>query len=777
MEERNYCRQQQLRVMVSDLISSLKPRQSASNSVARALEEAMSLIFESRTATERRKVVILAHDGVNTDLVAETLEAVSNVENLGATTFAALGVCSPPSTSAPSSTTTLRRRLHGVRGRRAEEDKHVFTPGQKCGFDKVDLTLVLDTSGSVFRVFEDQRQIALDMLDEIPTAAYADAVQVSVTRFAANADVMLPFLRGRSVDEIKDTVKEVKFTGQNTRIASAVEIALDEMERARRPDARQIFVLISDGHGQEYWNVVQATGKRLQAENESEEQNEDVAVDELSEVSAADRTVENSAARLRDIAQSSSTCDVDLLLIIDRSESVEEAYKKEIGLAIRSVELFPLKDFNTGRIRVGAVSFAKEARVELPLVQKQREEVVKALEEIRFTGGSTSSVTGAQLAIQQLVSSRRSSARLVFLLLTDGKSQDYWRELIETSMRIRDLPNSVLLAVTASHSFSERELQVWAGEKSKVFLSNEENSFLHALNKEVRHCGKEETLSKIGEVESVLKKDGQRNETLAEEQTSTVSSTTGSTSVEPTTVILNDGTVGEEELRTSTTAGVVVQITPSTSFAPPQDVLKATTDAVDSDLLVPITTEEVNDIESTTSFDAAFELTTDFLQDREEGEGSGFVNAADERRAQGIRTAEHLPKIEEEKGRVKADSARGDSSSCTTDLMFVIDTSTSVEAEFQQQLQFAVDLVKRLPTEDFEHRVRVGVVVFNSKSSTALRMGEPRSRSAVLDSLLSLHYFGGSTSVASGVNTAVDEIEKDRRKDARLDILIVILLQ
>ncbi|KHJ77886.1 hypothetical protein OESDEN_22494 [Oesophagostomum dentatum] len=75
---------------------------------------------------------------------------------------------------------------------------------------------------------------------------------------------MLPFLRGRSVDEIKDTVKEVKFTGQNTRIASAVEIALDEMERARRPDARQIFVLISDGHGQEYWNVVQATGKRLQ---------------------------------------------------------------------------------------------------------------------------------------------------------------------------------------------------------------------------------------------------------------------------------------------------------------------------------------------------------------------------------------------------------------------------------------------------------------------------------------------------------------------------------
>ncbi|KAK6018350.1 von Willebrand factor type A domain protein [Ostertagia ostertagi] len=156
------------------------------------------------------------------------------------------------------------RRVHGVRASRAKEAKNLFVAGQKCGFEKVDLALVLDTSGSVFRVFEDQREIALNILDEIPVEAYVDAVQVSVTRFAAGADVILPFLKGRAVSEVKDAIKEVKFTGQNTRIASAVEIALDEMERAKRPDAKQIFVLISDGHGQEYWNVVQATGKRLQ---------------------------------------------------------------------------------------------------------------------------------------------------------------------------------------------------------------------------------------------------------------------------------------------------------------------------------------------------------------------------------------------------------------------------------------------------------------------------------------------------------------------------------
>ncbi|EPB72936.1 von Willebrand factor type A domain protein [Ancylostoma ceylanicum] len=189
-------------------------------------------------ASSRHHLNLLQSDLSGSNVVVSTADEVAFL-------YGALGVCEhPSSTLLPSSRAPIRNRLHGVRGRRAEEEKRVFTPGQKCGFEKVDLTLVLDTSGSVFRVFEDQRKIALDMLDEIPAAAYSDAVQVSVTRFAANADVILPFLRGRSVDEIKDTVREVKFTGQNTRIASAVEIALDEMERARRQDARQEKALI-----------------------------------------------------------------------------------------------------------------------------------------------------------------------------------------------------------------------------------------------------------------------------------------------------------------------------------------------------------------------------------------------------------------------------------------------------------------------------------------------------------------------------------------------------
>lgn len=58
-------------------------------------------------------------------------------------------------------------------------------------------------------------------------------------RFAATSEVLVPFLKNRSREDMVEEVKRVKFTGQNTKIASAVEIALDELDRARRKDATQ----------------------------------------------------------------------------------------------------------------------------------------------------------------------------------------------------------------------------------------------------------------------------------------------------------------------------------------------------------------------------------------------------------------------------------------------------------------------------------------------------------------------------------------------------------
>uniref|UniRef100_A0A1I7WP17 VWFA domain-containing protein n=1 Tax=Heterorhabditis bacteriophora TaxID=37862 RepID=A0A1I7WP17_HETBA len=836
---------------LTNLISSLHPNRQLETSVARALEntaEQFSLYSEERAS----RVVLLAHDGVNTDLVAETLEAVlviscaffpllkyyyinkgsvyqlrSTIEQMNVEVFAlsgnarpnafallgytgdrsrlyldvddnktfqdmldeVLASCSQPSPNLSTSSSTPRRAF-GIRAQRAENSKtRVFHPGQACGYDRADVLIVLDTSGSVFRVFEDQRKIAVALLQEIPNSSFAESIQVGVVRFAADADVILPLVKARAKEEIINTVKGVKFTGQNTRIAGAVEIAVDEMERARRKDAKQIVILISDGHGQEYWNVVQATGKRLQetgaelfavsasrdyneaelliyvgdrsrvfvgpkysgfmpivsaylrscvskgdksiititpkhtkklatnsssnkhnlelegsGEGSGEEKEEgsgtegvfrgdgDVAILEA-ELSSIQKEVEatekKGETKLRDITQpGASTCEVDLVLIIDRSQSVEDDFNKQI--AVREMEYYKY-----------------DAKVELHLQSGQRENIVSAIERIEHTGGTTSTVSGAELAIARLLTNRRPSARLVTLLFSDGHSQDYWQHLIETSMLVFDLKKChFILIIVKLLNISKifYSLPTLGGYEIHQIVSCSPLLQATISQKLSSSIGKKETL----EMEN---KESKSEADKAKEHTDDGGSLLTRQSEKPE--LSTSKTV---DLDTTTTIGLNV-------------------------------TEEL---------------------DTEDG-GSDLsmstVIPSEDIRVHGIRTASDVRKISE--------GAESKNVGCKVDILFVIDTSTSVEADFQLQLQFAVDLVKRLPSDDFERRVRIGAIVFHSKANLTMSLDQSSSRSSVLDSLLAIHHSGGSTSVASGVSLAVDELERTRREGVRQMVILL----
>lgn len=71
-------------------------------------------------------------------------------------------------------------------------------------------------------------------------------------KFASEPSILFPLQHGRTQDSVVERIRDIEFTGKNTRIADAVEMALDEMEARKRNDAAQVFVLITDGHGQEY---------------------------------------------------------------------------------------------------------------------------------------------------------------------------------------------------------------------------------------------------------------------------------------------------------------------------------------------------------------------------------------------------------------------------------------------------------------------------------------------------------------------------------------------
>uniref|UniRef100_A0A158Q8Q4 VWFA domain-containing protein n=1 Tax=Elaeophora elaphi TaxID=1147741 RepID=A0A158Q8Q4_9BILA len=297
---------------VVDYIKTLEARTKFASSPARALESAAQE-FISSDHTRSSKLVILAHDGVSMDLIAETLEAKDSLERIGAKLFAITSTTEPnlpaligyttnrqyvyatesdrdifyeelrkatdpcehlsESLSGRSSAndTTLQAAIASrIRAHETKEaqSKEKLSLERVCKANKVDLTVVLDSSGSVFNAFEDERKLVHELIDSlVPTALEDGRIQVSIVRFASSAEVVIPAKISRIPNEIMDKLDKIKFTGGGTRIANAVDLALADLSNWRRDDAIQIFILISDGNGQELWHVAQTAGRKLQNAN------------------------------------------------------------------------------------------------------------------------------------------------------------------------------------------------------------------------------------------------------------------------------------------------------------------------------------------------------------------------------------------------------------------------------------------------------------------------------------------------------------------------------
>lgn len=107
------------------------------------------------------------------------------------------------------------------------------------------------------------------------------------------------------------------------------------------------------------------------------------------------------------------------------------------------------------------------------------------------------------------------------------------------------------------------------------------------------------------------------------------------------------------------------------------------------------------------------------------------------------------------------------------DLLLVIDTSGSVADAFLNERKFAEDLIKVVPTADFDKRLSVAAVRFDKTAQLEFGFETGRSQETVLSDIQAINFTGGETSLAAGFNTAMQEISKGRRQNARLVIVLV----
>ncbi|KAL3068771.1 hypothetical protein niasHS_017337 [Heterodera schachtii] len=338
-------------------------------------------------------------------------------------------------------------------------------------------------------------------------------------------------------------------------------------------------------------------------------------------------------------------CKVDLMFIIDTSQSVQEAFEQQLQFAVDLVKRLPDQDF-AQRVQVGAVSFNKKAQLQFTMGQlKEKPAILEALLHINHTGGGTSVVSGVNLAMDQVAKHRRKGTRLMVVLISDGTSQDPWADVIRSADRLRAAEADVY-AVTVSHDYFFRELELYAGNKWFVYIDARIRQFLDEAEMSLVEC-------KSPSVPS-LSRDVRQDET--------------------------NGTT-------------LTALLPNMTTVTPQQTA--------------------------------------------------------------------------------ATAAGGNCDKDPVDLMFIIDTSTSVQKEFYAEKNFALDLVRVLPEQDFSKRLSIAMVKFSGKADIHFHFHPGRTREDIIYDIERAEHTGGETSLATAAELAFREIFRLRRPEARLIVVII----
>uniref|UniRef100_A0A183CQ24 VWFA domain-containing protein n=1 Tax=Globodera pallida TaxID=36090 RepID=A0A183CQ24_GLOPA len=292
-----------------------------------ALNEGRSVVEKMPQA---QSVILLVHDGHNTDMASETLSASARLSKLKVSIFAIAGGKTPPALAKLADYTGERRRVFAF-----EQDSQQFLdaldeeidfcpfpspptvtnfakeksdgapveqpvrlvsekPSSKidakkpveivrkqigksnaivkfeCGpanSGKIDLVLLLDTSGSIYHTFDNEVALVKSILSEMKKPIENKTLRVSLIHFAERPSMAFSLRDELNGAEMIQKVEQIQFSGGITQICDAIQMGQTELEKFGRNGALKVFVLISDGHGHELWPHTMEIGKKLRQQN------------------------------------------------------------------------------------------------------------------------------------------------------------------------------------------------------------------------------------------------------------------------------------------------------------------------------------------------------------------------------------------------------------------------------------------------------------------------------------------------------------------------------
>ncbi|PIC18939.1 hypothetical protein B9Z55_024656 [Caenorhabditis nigoni] len=161
-------------------------------------------------------------------------------------------------------------------------------------------------------------------------------------------------------------------------------------------------------------------------------------------------------------------CPSDIVFIIDATSSVKGVFDEQIKFiekVIGGLDIRPRVD------HVGAIVYSSERkqRQKIKLGEhKDMASLMKAVDNLPFFSGITATGEALKFAATH-TEGRRDNLTLNYVVLTDGYSYD----IIESGARLlREVPNSVVYAVTIGEVYLRKELELITGNKTNVLIGS-----------------------------------------------------------------------------------------------------------------------------------------------------------------------------------------------------------------------------------------------------------------------------------------------------------------
>ncbi|VDP12810.1 unnamed protein product [Soboliphyme baturini] len=387
---------------------------------------------------------------------------------------------------------------------------------------KLDVTIVVDSSGSIEEYFQIYKTTLLHIIHLLPVIG-PDAALVSVVQYSEHAHVVVPFHINQTKEWVIGKIVPLEFLGSTTLTAEAVRLGIKQMQNFHRPDSHKLFILMSDGNSFNEWQFVLSTADLLHSlgtdvlvialgsplffpeleayagrrgvllTNESLNRLFPFITDEVGPDCGHQNMFVTGSTTVAYIEERTTTMPVDkcpaietdLVLVFDSSGSVEKVFSGYKSMAINIIRTLPIGPKAT---LVAVVQYSGSSAVKLRFgLDETYDQVFDVVKNLEWLGSTTKTADAVLMGIDQFKLAPHRNARRLFVLLTDGNSFDPWEKVQETAQKLHETGSKFVL-VAFGETLGERELQEYAGHDGIIVYRNETKQLFNIIRQYVRSC-------------------------------------------------------------------------------------------------------------------------------------------------------------------------------------------------------------------------------------------------------------------------------------------------